>query len=67
MLDYFLLHLTGPERRSLKVKDPEKYFFRPRELLQQIVQVGGPGPGTRVCCLPSLLLAMVLCAPGPAC
>ena len=39
MLNYFLLYLAGPERKSFKVKDPEKYFFRPRELLQQIIQV----------------------------
>ena len=36
MLNYFLLQLVGPERRALKVKDPEKYEFRPKELLSQV-------------------------------
>uniref|UniRef100_A0A061QXI9 RING-type E3 ubiquitin transferase n=1 Tax=Tetraselmis sp. GSL018 TaxID=582737 RepID=A0A061QXI9_9CHLO len=39
MLNYFLLYLTGPERRKLRIKDPEKYGFRPRELLMQICKV----------------------------
>lgn len=39
MLNYFLLQLVGPERRALKVKDPEKYEFRPKELLSQIVEI----------------------------
>ncbi|KAH7424550.1 hypothetical protein KP509_11G013400 [Ceratopteris richardii] len=39
MLNYFLLQLVGPERRALKVKDPEKYEFRPKELLTQIVEI----------------------------
>jgi ubiquitin conjugation factor E4 B len=36
MLNYFLLQLVGPQRNALKVKDPEKYEFRPRELLAQV-------------------------------
>lgn len=36
MLNYFLLQLVGPQRKALKVKDPEKYEFRPRELLAQV-------------------------------
>lgn len=36
MLNYFLLQLTGPQRKVLKVKDPEKYGFKPRELLGQV-------------------------------
>ncbi|XP_011010651.1 PREDICTED: probable ubiquitin conjugation factor E4 [Populus euphratica] len=37
MLNYFLLQLVGPQRRSLTLKDPEKYEFRPKQLLEQIV------------------------------
>lgn len=36
MLNYFLLQLVGPQRRSLSLKDPEKYEFRPKELLKQV-------------------------------
>lgn len=39
MLNYFLLQLVGPQRKSLSLKDPEKYEFRPKHLLKQIVQV----------------------------
>lgn len=39
MLNYFLLQLVGPQRRSLSLKDPEKYEFRPKELLKQIVHI----------------------------
>ncbi|XP_023527242.1 probable ubiquitin conjugation factor E4 [Cucurbita pepo subsp. pepo] len=39
MLNYFLLQLVGPQRRSLSLKDPEKYEFRPKELLKQIVHM----------------------------
>ncbi|OWM64547.1 hypothetical protein CDL15_Pgr020514 [Punica granatum] len=39
MLNYFLLQLVGPQRKSLSLKDPEKYEFRPKELLKQIVRV----------------------------
>jgi len=39
MLNYFLLYLTGPQRKKLKIKDPEKYGFRPKELLTQICEV----------------------------
>lgn len=44
MLNYFLLQLVGPQRKALRVKDPEKYEFRPKELLEQV-------------CLSSVLLA----------
>ncbi|KAB1211486.1 putative ubiquitin conjugation factor E4 [Morella rubra] len=37
MLNYFLLQLVGPQRKSLSLKDPEKYEFRPKHLLKQIV------------------------------
>jgi len=36
MLNYFLLQLVGPQRRSLTLKDPEKYEFRPKQLLKQV-------------------------------
>ncbi|CAN1163011.1 Probable ubiquitin conjugation factor E4 [Linum perenne] len=39
MLNYFLLQLVGPQRKSLTLKDPEKYEFRPRQLLKQIVKI----------------------------
>ncbi|XP_021905344.1 probable ubiquitin conjugation factor E4 [Carica papaya] len=39
MLNYFLLQLVGPQRKSLSLKDPEKYEFRPRHLLKQIVRI----------------------------
>ncbi|CAI0454176.1 unnamed protein product [Linum tenue] len=39
MLNYFLLQLVGPQRKSLTLKDPEKYEFRPKQLLKQIVQI----------------------------
>ncbi|XP_068654730.1 probable ubiquitin conjugation factor E4 [Aristolochia californica] len=39
MLNYFLLQLVGPQRRALSLKDPEKYEFRPKKLLKQIVDI----------------------------
>ena len=36
MLNYFLLQLVGPQRKSLSLKDPEKYEFRPKQLLKQV-------------------------------
>ncbi|GER45816.1 U-box domain-containing protein [Striga asiatica] len=39
MLNYFLLQLVGPQRKSLTLKDPEKYEFRPKLLLKQIVNI----------------------------
>ncbi|CAL9770215.1 unnamed protein product [Musa acuminata subsp. burmannicoides] len=39
MLNYFLLQLAGPQRRSLSVKDPEKYEFKPKQLLKQIAKI----------------------------
>ncbi|XP_042517215.1 probable ubiquitin conjugation factor E4 [Macadamia integrifolia] len=39
MLNYFLLQLVGPQRRALSLKDPEKYEFRPKQLLKQIVHI----------------------------
>ncbi|XP_062151115.1 probable ubiquitin conjugation factor E4 [Alnus glutinosa] len=39
MLNYFLFQLVGPQRKSLTLKDPEKYEFRPKQLLKQIVDI----------------------------
>lgn len=39
MLDYNLEALVGPKCNELKVKDPEKYRFKPKELLSDILQV----------------------------
>ena len=39
MLNYFLKYLTGSERRRLAIKDPEKYNFRPKDLLLSIIKV----------------------------
>lgn len=39
MLNYFLLQLVGPQRKTLTLKDPEKYEFRPKKLLKQIVEI----------------------------
>ncbi|KAI3960816.1 hypothetical protein MKW92_024394 [Papaver armeniacum] len=39
MLNYFLLQLAGPQRKSLTLKDPEKYEFRPKILLKRIVEI----------------------------
>lgn len=36
MLNYFLLQLVGPQRKSLSLKDPEKYEFQPKKLLKQV-------------------------------
>lgn len=37
MLNYFLMQLVGPRRNALKLKEPEKYEFRPKELLCQVI------------------------------
>lgn len=39
MLDYNLDALTGPKCRDLKVPNPEKYGFKPKDLLVSIIQV----------------------------
>ncbi len=36
MLNYFLAHLAGPERRKLKLSAPEKHGWDPKELLAQL-------------------------------
>ncbi|KAF9626513.1 hypothetical protein IFM89_034447 [Coptis chinensis] len=36
MLNYFLLQLAGPQKNSLTLKNPEKYEFKPKELLTQV-------------------------------
>ncbi|CAM6096554.1 unnamed protein product [Calypogeia fissa] len=39
MLNYFLMQLVGPQRKTLRLNKPEKYEFNPRELLSQIVDI----------------------------
>ncbi|KAI3874113.1 hypothetical protein MKX03_029789 [Papaver bracteatum] len=39
MLNFFLLQLAFPQRKSLTLKDPEKYEFRPKILLKRIVEI----------------------------
>lgn len=39
MLNYFLLHLVGPEKKKLKVKDLNEYEFKPQELVQNICKI----------------------------
>lgn len=39
MLDYNLETLTGPKSRMLKVDNPEKYFFNPKTLLPELVDI----------------------------
>ncbi|KAF5382739.1 hypothetical protein D9615_002873 [Tricholomella constricta] len=39
MLDYNLVALVGPKYQELKVREPEKLKFNPRELLSDILQV----------------------------
>lgn len=39
MMDYNLAALVGPKCRELKVENPEKYGFRPRALVEDLVHV----------------------------
>lgn len=39
MLNYFLKTLTGPERNNFKVKNLEKYSFKPAEVVAKICQI----------------------------
>ena len=39
MLNYFLKTLTGPDRKSFKVSNLEKYSFKPGEVVQKIAQI----------------------------
>mmetsp|Transcript_6829 Transcript_6829/g.17454 ORF Transcript_6829/g.17454 Transcript_6829/m.17454 type:complete len:842 (+) Transcript_6829:170-2695(+) len=39
MLNYFLRFLVGPERKQLKVKNPEKYGWSPHKMLSQIMRI----------------------------
>ncbi|KAH6929903.1 hypothetical protein HPB50_006624 [Hyalomma asiaticum] len=39
MLNYFLLHLVGPQKKNLKVKDFSEYEFKPQELVQNICKI----------------------------
>ncbi|PNH09426.1 putative ubiquitin conjugation factor E4 [Tetrabaena socialis] len=38
-LNYFLKYLVGPERRQLRIRQPEKYNFHPKQLLRGLVQL----------------------------
>ena len=39
MLNYFLKTLTGPDRKSFKVSNLEKYSFKPGEVVEKISQI----------------------------
>ncbi|KAI7901309.1 ubiquitin elongating factor core-domain-containing protein [Cokeromyces recurvatus] len=39
MLDYNLVQLVGPKCTDLKVANPEKYYFQPRKLLSEIIDI----------------------------
>ena len=39
MLNYFLKTLTGPDRKSFKVSNLEKYSFKPGDVVQKIAQI----------------------------
>jgi ubiquitin conjugation factor E4 B len=39
MLNFNLTQLCGPKCRDLKVRNPEQYNFRPRQLLDQLVDI----------------------------
>lgn len=39
MLDYNLSQLVGPKCIDLKVKNPQKYHFQPRELLSEFIDI----------------------------
>jgi ubiquitin conjugation factor E4 B len=39
MLDYNLDILTGPKSKTLKVENPEKYYFNPKTLLPELVDI----------------------------
>ena len=36
MLNYFLAHLAGPERRKLRLQQPDKHGWDPKALLSQL-------------------------------
>lgn len=39
MLDYNLAQLVGPKCTELKVKNPQKYHFQPRQLLSELISI----------------------------
>ena len=39
MLDYFLMYLVGPDRKNLKVDNPDKYDWDPANMLSMIVSI----------------------------
>jgi len=41
MLNYFLVSIAGPKMSNLKVANPEKYSFRPKDLLALVTDIYG--------------------------
>ncbi|XP_034241422.1 ubiquitin conjugation factor E4 A [Thrips palmi] len=39
MLNYFLTHLVGPEKKKFKVKDRQEYEFKPADLVMDICRI----------------------------
>ena len=39
MLNYFLLHLVGPQKRNFKVKDLNQYEFKPGDIVHDICRI----------------------------
>ncbi|XP_054167509.1 ubiquitin conjugation factor E4 A-like [Oppia nitens] len=39
MLNYFLHHLVGPQKRNLKVKDLNQYEFKPKDIVHDICKM----------------------------
>lgn len=39
MLNYFLLHLVGPKRRNLRVRDLNEYQFDPPKLVAKVTDI----------------------------
>ena len=39
LVNYFLVQLVAPKATDLKVENPQKYAWKPKELLIQIIQV----------------------------
>ena len=41
MLNYFLSHLVGPQRKTLTLKNLEKYEFRPKQIVEIMCTYAG--------------------------
>ncbi|EGC28981.1 hypothetical protein DICPUDRAFT_59083 [Dictyostelium purpureum] len=39
MMNYFLAQIVGPKCTNLKVREPEKYHFNPKQLLNQLTEI----------------------------